>query len=229
MNLTDEDGGEVELFAVWDEGADVRISYAAADPARLEVSLGHEDVAPSSGEARGSTAAGSEGYRLAGWFDAASGAPVGGDADFRPKRGGDGLWHAATYEARVEPIGYTVRFHAAGGVGKMGDQAMEYDRAEALSACALKRPGYLFGGWSTTTGGDIAYMDKERVTNLTMKNDDVANLYAVWIEDPVVTISYRAKDPAHSSVTATAEQLAPATGTAAGSRAIVSDGYRLIG
>lgn len=228
-NLTAEDGGEIELFAVWDEDADVRISYAAADPAHSGVSRGHEDVAPSSGEARGSTATAAEGYRLAGWFDAASGDPVGGGAHFAPERGGDGLWRPASYEARVEPIGYTVRFHANGGAGEMDDQRMTYDRAEALSACAFKRPGYLFGGWSTTAGGDIAYMDKERVTNLTMENDDVVNLHAVWIENPAVTISYRAEDPAHSSVTVTTEQLAPATGTAAGSRAIVSDGYQLVG
>lgn len=228
-NLADEDGGEVELFAVWDEDADVRISYSAADPDHSSVSNSHEDVAPSSGEARGSTVTVADGYKLAGWFDTEGGDPVGGGASFKPERDEDGLWRAAVYEARIEPISYAVRFDANGGEGEMPDQQMTYDEIDELETCAFTRQGFRFTGWSSDGDADAEFDDGEAVSNLTIEDGAVVELSAIWAEDPSVTITYTAGDPAHSSVTVASELVAPVTGEAKGSEVVVGDGYELTG
>lgn len=225
INLTAKDSDTVTLFAVWDENADVRISYSATDPTHSKVSRSHEDVAPSGGKPKGSTVSVSEGYKPVGWFDRASGKPVGGDVHFKPERDGNGLWRAGTYDARIEPISYTVRFNANGGNGEMDNQVMTYDQRTALSPCKFTRPGFHFVGWSSDDNDDVEFSDGKEVMNLTAEDGAIIDLRAVWIEDPAVTITYTAEDPAHSSVTVASELLAPITGEASGSEAIVGTGY----
>lgn len=225
LNLTDVRDGVVTLFAVWDEDTEVCIAYAAADPDHSDVTRTCEHLTPASGEALGSTVQIADGYRLVGWFDAASNEPVGGNALFMPERSTSGLWKPASYEARIEPIAYTIHFNPEGGTGEMDDQQMLYDQSDELTSCAFTRPGYTFDGWATKAEGEPIYGDAERVVNLTDEENYVVELYAVWIENPDVTIDYIADDPEHSTPSVSSETVAPATGEAKGSSLAVADGY----
>ncbi len=224
-NITAEDGGKVTLHAVWNEDADVVVSYVASDPDHAELSNESDEIAPATGEPKGSTVTPSEGYRFEGWVDAATGEVVGTSPSFEPSRGSDGLWHAATYEARIAPISYAVAFDANGGTGSMGEQAFSYDEAKALEGCAFERAGYAFAGWATEPGGPVAYGDAEVVSALASEDGATVVLYAVWVENPDVTIAYIADDPEHSAPSVSSETVAPATGEARGSSLSVADGY----
>ena len=69
--------------------------------------------------------------------------------------------------------GYTVQFLANGGSGSMSDQSST--SSAALTANGYSKSGSTFGGWSTTSGGSVAYADGATYdfsANLT--------LYAIW-------------------------------------------------
>lgn len=224
-NLTAEDGGEITLYAVWDEDADVVVSYTASDPDHAELSNDSDELAPATGKPKGSTVTPAEGYRFDGWVDVSTGEKVGTSPAFAPSRGSDGLWHAATYEARIAPISYTVAFDANGGEGSMDGQAFAYDEEKPLDGCAFERTGYAFAGWAIEPGGDVAYDDAEVVSALASEDGATVTLYAVWAENPDVTIGYIADDPEHSTPSVSSETVAPATGEAKGSSLAVADGY----
>lgn len=224
-NLVSEDGGKVTLHAVWDEDADVVVSYTVSDPDHAELSNDSDELAPATGKPKGSTVTPAEGYRFDGWVDVSTGEKVGASQEFTPSRGTDGLWHAATYEARIAPISYTVAFDANGGEGSMDGQAFAYDEAKALDGCAFERTGYAFAGWATEPDGDVAYDDAEVVSALASEDGATVTLYAVWVENPDVTIGYIADDPEHSTPSVSSETVAPATGEAKGSSLAVADGY----
>ena len=81
------------------------------------------------------------------------------------------------------PISYTVRFNGNGGVSGTAstyDQTFAYDAAQALTANAFVRTGYVFTGWAKTSGGAKAYGDGESVSNLASAEGATVNLYAQW-------------------------------------------------
>ena len=65
--------------------------------------------------------------------------------------------------------------------------------------------------------------------NLTAEDGGLVTLYAVWDEEAPVRVTYRVSDPEHASVSSEGEDLAPATGEAAGSTVAVDEGYRFTG
>lgn len=88
-------------------------------------------------------------------------------------------------------IGYTVRFHSNGGDGTMPGQTMVYGSASALYANQFTKPGYTFAGWSTSRDAQtVDYEDGEIVYNLTNKDGETIDLYAVWKSN--VTVVYDA-------------------------------------
>ena len=178
-NLTAADGGTVTLYAQWKENPAVDIIYQVSDPEHASVAPGSESVAPATGEAAGSTATLDAGYRVVSWTDA-SGNVVGSGNSFTPSRGSDGLWHAGTYTANIEPIRYRIAYDANGGTGWMGDTLMTYDEAENLTSNYFTRTGYTFQGWATEEDGAVVYTDQQEVVNLTAEHDTTVTLYAVW-------------------------------------------------
>ena len=60
----------------------------------------------------------------------------------------------------------------------MASQSFTYDVAQALAANAYARDGYVFGGWTNSTG--TAYADVASVSNLASANGAVVDLYAKW-------------------------------------------------
>ena len=188
-NLTAEDGGKVTLYAVWEEDAPVAISYKVSDPAHGTVSSDADVVAPATGEARGSTAQPAPGYKVVGWAGP-DGNPASDGASMLPARGADGLWHAATYTALIEPADYAVAFDANGGTGSMGDQRMTFDEAAELDKCSLERAGCRFAGWNTAPDGSgDAYGDRATVMNLTAEDGGKVTLYAQWAPR-VLTVTF---------------------------------------
>lgn len=131
-------------------------------------------------------------------------------------------------EARFDPVGYRVAYDANGGAGAMADQPMTFDAPERLRACTFSRPGYAFVGWNRAAqGGAQGYDDGQEVVNLASEESAVVVLYAQWAERGAVPIQYNCGDPDHGSVDTALEMLAPATGSAGGSRASALTGYHV--
>lgn len=133
-----------------------------------------------------------------------------------------------TIEARFSPVGYRVAFDANGGAGAMEDQPMTFDAPARLKSCTFARPGYEFAGWNRAAqGGAQGFDDGQEVVNLASKKDAVVTLYAQWAERGAVPIQYNCGDPDHGAVSTAMEMLAPATGSAEGSRASALTGYHV--
>ncbi|MBR5317204.1 MAG: S8 family serine peptidase [Lachnospiraceae bacterium] len=81
-----------------------------------------------------------------------------------------------TYEIVYDGNGAT-----AGG---MTATKMEYNQEKNLEENCYSRIGYVFVGWSTTPDGDVEYLDKQKVCNLTLEHGVAVRLYAVWDEFP---------------------------------------------
>ena len=76
---------------------------------------------------------------------------------------------------------YTIKFNANGGTGTMKSIAATYDKKVTLTANTFKRVNYTFLGWSTKKDATEAkYTDKQKVKNLTSKNNKTVTLYALW-------------------------------------------------
>lgn len=190
LDLTLTEGATVTLFAVWDEDADVLVTYAAADPLRCSVTVPSETAAPATGSVSGSRMVPAAGWRVSHWEDAA-GNVVAVQRDVIPQRGADGLWHAATYYAVVEPISYTVAFDGSGAMGSMRSQAMPFGELGALRPCAFQRAGHEFCGWALEEGGEVAYLDAETVRDLSAVDGATVTLHAVW-EPASCTVAFDA-------------------------------------
>lgn len=103
------------------------------------------------------------------------------------------------------PITYSVKFNGNGSTsGSMSNESFTYDVAKALTANAFKREFTVtydynntatakttakatatFTGWSKTSTGEKAYDDKQSVKNLTSKDGDIINIYAMWTDGSV--------------------------------------------
>ena len=82
--------------------------------------------------------------------------------------------------ANERATGYTVRFDANGGVGKMKDQVIGTDVATKLANNVFTKEGYVFLGWAKKAEATVQeYADGEAVTHLTDKGKRIT-LYAVW-------------------------------------------------
>lgn len=79
----------------------------------------------------------------------------------------------------MAPNQYHVIFHGNNDTDATTNQTLTYDAAEALAENSFTYAGYNFDGWATSADGNVAYADKEEVSNLTTGTEDV-NLYAKW-------------------------------------------------
>lgn len=85
-----------------------------------------------------------------------------------------------SFIANYEAITYNVKFNANGGTGKMNDMLMYYDKEYKLTKNKYKKEGYTFQGWSLEKDGEIAFADRDIVYNLSINENEIINLYAVW-------------------------------------------------
>lgn len=87
---------------------------------------------------------------------------------------------------------YTIEYYSDGV--KSGSSTHTYNTAKNLTSLVnlgIKKQGYTFQGWSTTSGGTtITYGDGASVKNLSATKGGVVKLYAVWTaNDQLLTIN----------------------------------------
>jgi uncharacterized repeat protein (TIGR02543 family) len=89
---------------------------------------------------------------------------------------------SVTLYAKWTSITYTVRFNsnASDASGSMSDQTHTCNATQNLTANAFTRTNYVFLGWAETPDGPIVYTDGQSVSNLSMEQGTVINLYAKW-------------------------------------------------
>lgn len=174
-NLTTADKGTVKLFAVW-SAEDQTIQF---DVNGGDASSKPNDIVQKTDtnvDIDGVTDPTRTGYAFDGWYDGATAI----SGTIKMPAGGK------TLVAKWKANQYKVTFNANKGTGTMVAQQFTYDTAQTLTANTLTRSGYTFVGWATSAGGASAYVDQQSVNNLTAKNNDTIDLYAVWSANPQV-------------------------------------------
>ena len=88
----------------------------------------------------------------------------------------------AEYTAQWTANQYKVQFNGNGSTGgSTSDQTFTYGTSQALQLNGFERTGYTFKGWAYSSDATSpSYTDGQRVENLTVTNNAVVQLYAVW-------------------------------------------------
>ena len=183
-NLTEADGDEIHLYAVW-KPKTYQIKYENmngaenADDNPTEFTAGNHTFTLH--EPKGRT-----GYTFEGWYL---------DSLFEKKVSGLvtlNSYHDWIFYAKWKANPYTVTFDSClGDTVPTETQMMVYDEQANLTLVSEMRnftkPGYTFAGWSLEKGGAVAYTDGQSVIGLVGEGN--INLYAVWNLN-VFTIQY---------------------------------------
>jgi hypothetical protein len=144
------------------------------------------------------------GYTFSGWSvnHPASGVLVGTDnAITMPDE-------AVSANATFAPNTYSVTFDGNGASsGAVAAQSLSYDQPATLPSNTFTRPGYSFGGWSTSATGLPTYSDAANVVNLTADQGATVALYAFWIPNGQNIV--QVTSTGHGTVTSNALTAAP--------------------
>ena len=81
--------------------------------------------------------------------------------------------------ANYRPNSYKIVYNSL-SEGKTVDTQVNYDESVKLRKNTFIKEGYVFKGWSTVPEGSVTYTDEQEICNLSNKDKDVINLYAVW-------------------------------------------------
>ena len=91
---------------------------------------------------------------------------------------------AQTFYAHWKYHDYAVRFDANGGFGEMANQPFTVNTPGELFANRFLRKDCRFAGWALAPEGEVAFADGAEVENLSLEQDAVVVLYAVWEDEP---------------------------------------------
>ena len=212
VNLTSEDGGIVTLYAVWKIN---RYTVTFIDGKTGDV-IGRQEI-DYGGNATMPAAPSHDGYKPNGWSS-----------------NGKNITKDTTITLSYQPISYQIAFDKNSGEasGTMPNQRMQYDQWANLDRSAFSRPGYRFAGWDTHRGAGTSYEDGEKVRNLSETDGDVITLYARWIEDEHVSITYKVESDdgkGENEIDNASDDVNPTTGAPEGSAATASKEYDFIG
>ena len=181
-NLTTEQNGTVNLYAVWKPVVYMVIFNGnGADGGNMENQTFTYDTAASL-RGNGYTRTG---YHFLGWAKTAGEQVTytdGASVNNLTATADDRINLYAVWEANT----YTVRFKANGGTGdQMASQSFTYDEAvKALSKNTYTRDNYTFLGWARTRNATTPeYTDQQKVNNLVTTQGRELILYAVWRPD----------------------------------------------
>lgn len=187
LNLTEEDGGIITLYALWTaEEYTLTLDAMGGAPAKSCAKAAYDAPLPSI------TLPTRTGYVFDGFFDGngvryynADGTAAVGAWD----KAGD-----AALTAHWIPIDYQVKYNAnaSDAAGTMENSFMTYDNGGALAPNAFTRAGRTFLGWALTPGGGVVYEDGASVQNLASAQGAVVTLYAVWSAKRTYQITYDA-------------------------------------
>ena len=214
-NLTSEDNGVVTLYAQWKVNK-YNVTFVDGKSGetvdRQQIDYGGNAAMPN--------VPAHTGYTSTGW-----------DKD------GTNITGDTTITATYTPITYTVSFDKNGDTasGHMDDQKMTYDEGMNLTKNQFTNAGYKFAGWNTSSNASgKQYTDGQSVINLTDESNGKITLYAQWIENAHVSITYKIETDDNNAnsgntISRSLEDLNPDTGTAKGSKAAASKEYDFIG
>ena len=83
------------------------------------------------------------------------------------------------YAGWIENV-YSVSYNANGGVGAMSATTHTYEGNELLALNTFTREIHNFIGWSTTSSGEVEYVDGASIKDLVAEGSGSLALYAVW-------------------------------------------------
>ena len=161
-NLTDVDGGTVNLYAQWTPltyTVTFRDGYDGSTIKTVRVSHGDSVTAPSF--------PGHVGYTATGWDSPLS-----------------NITGNRTITAQYRENTYRIVFdrNADDATGDMPSMDMTYASAKNLTANSYSRTGYTWNGWNTQADGrGISYRNRQSVSNLVTTDNGSVTLYAQWV------------------------------------------------
>ena len=215
INLTSEDGGTVTLYAVWkiNRYTVTFIDGKTGDViSRQEIDYGSDASFPNEPSHTG--------YKPSGWSS-----------------NGRNITKDTTITLSYQPISYQIAFdgNAQDATGTMPNQQMMYDTASNLTRNSFSRSGYTFVGWNSDSNANgRQYTDGQSVINLISVDGGIVTMYAQWVENEHVAITYKietddgAEDDGNA-ISNSLDDLNPDTGIAKGSEATASEAYTFIG
>lgn len=112
-----------------------------------------------------------------------------------------------TYTATWTPITYQVHFDANGGNGSMSNQNFTYGVAQNLTSNSFTHATKSFGGWATSAENAnanpavVAYTNGQNVNNLSSANGAIIDLYAVWVDCDLYTVTLKVNGDTWKTVT----------------------------
>ena len=161
-NLTDVDGGTVNLYAKWTPltyTVTFRDGYDGSTIKTARVSHGDSVTAPSFPS--------HVGYTATGWDSPLS--------NITSNRTITANYRANTYHIVFDR-------NADDATGDMPSMDMTYASAKNLTANSYSRTGYTWNGWNTQADGrGISYRNRQSVSNLVTADNGSVTLYAQWI------------------------------------------------
>lgn len=195
LNLTDIDGGEVTLYAVWSEniytitlnsdGAEVKGTESYYE----KYGVGNYKDSTCTGEISVITLPQKKGFVFGGYYTGKNGTGTQYiDATGKITASPTTFTTNKTLYAKWTITGYTIRYDGNGGIGSMDDTPAVYNQSVSLSPNGFLNPGNSFDGWSLTRDGEVLFKDKSSVRNLNTVDGEIVTLYAVWKKD-VYTIT----------------------------------------
>lgn len=124
---------------------------------------------------------------------------------------GDGqlITDSYTFKVYYKPNGYNIRFNINGGTQTLpvADMYAAVSQTVYLPSLIGKwyKTNYKFAGWATSAtaglveyedGSAVVYSDGQGVLNLSLVNNSVVDLYAIWVDDtkPTVSVSKNSVD-----------------------------------
>ena len=185
-NLTDDEGDNITLYAVWKVN-NYSVSYDANGGNGSMSSS--EFVYDSEGTLKFNAFA-RTGYTFKGWAISPSGNVVYNDGENVTNLSSEPNGNISLY-AVWEANTYTITYYANGGDGEEIISVHTYDTGKELSQNTFSKTGHSFQGWTTSADGNVVYMDGAIVLNLISEQNGNINLYAVW-QPNTYTISYNA-------------------------------------
>lgn len=180
INWTDKDNNEVSSKNKFNEENDITIT-ANWDIINYEINYnlvgGSLDSKPSSYNVEEDINIPNpikEGYIFVGWTTENNNVPI---MDYQIQKGSIGELELT---ANYKPISYNIVYNSFLGEGTMNNTKIKYNNRMKLSKNTFTREGYIFAGWSTSPNGNVVYQDEQEIYNLSNKDNDIVNMYAVW-------------------------------------------------
>lgn len=162
-NLTAEDGKTVKLYAIWEQKS-YSVSFQVDGSTQKSTVKHGENVKKPSNPTK-------TGYTFLGWYDSKTNQPY----NFSQK-----ITQPVQLIAKWKVNTYTIVFNGNQAKQNMNSITLNYNQSYTLPENNFKRDGYRFKGWALSNNGNVKYINKATIKNLTYKNGETIILYAQW-------------------------------------------------